>query len=136
VGELILPEEDPDVLLVALVLEILEEGEDPDVPPLPSVEQLAPVPRLELVPGLGRIGTEAAGELEQELPAALVARLGPGIDRPLGKAQLGIADDQRLVVLQHGPEAVAVGAGAAGIVEGEERGRHHRGRRVAGRAGG
>ena len=32
-GELILPEEHPDVLLVALLLEVLEEGKDPDVPP-------------------------------------------------------------------------------------------------------
>ena len=57
-GELILPEEDPDVLLVALLLQPLEEGKDADVAALPSVEQLAPVRRLEPGPGLVGVGAE------------------------------------------------------------------------------
>ena len=93
-GELVLPEEDPDVLLVALLLEALEEGEDADVAPLPAVEQLAAVGRLELVPRLVGIGAERPGEVEQDPAARLVARLGPGIDRAVGQALLRVGDDR------------------------------------------
>ena len=91
--------------------------------------------RLELVPGLVRIGAQAPGELEQQLAAALVPRLGPRVDGALGEAEVGVADDQRLVVLQHRAEAVAVGTGAAGVIEGKERRRHHGGGSVACAAG-
>ena len=37
-GELVLPEEDADVLLVALLLQTLEEGKDPDVAAVLSIE--------------------------------------------------------------------------------------------------
>src|SRR5262249_17377940 len=48
--ELILAEEYPDVLLVALFLESLEEGENSDVATLSPVEKLALLGRLELRP--------------------------------------------------------------------------------------
>ena len=134
--QLVLPEEHPDVLLVPLLLEVLQEGEDPDVAALAAVEQLAAVGRLQLAPRLAAIGAETARELEQDPPAALVARLGPGVDRPLGEAALRVGDDQRLVVLQHRAEAVAGGAGAPRVVEGEERRGDHGGRRVAAAARG
>ena len=134
-GELILPEEDPDVLLVPLLLQILQEREDPDVASLAAVEQLPPVGGLELVPRRLSDRRRAPGVLEQHLPARLVAGLGPRVDGAVGQAALGIGHDERLVVLQHGAEAVAGGAGAARVVEGEEGGGDGRGRGVAGAAG-
>ena len=134
--QLVLPQEDPDVLLVALLFQILEEGKDPDVAALASVEQLAPHRGLELVPRLGGVGVEAPGPVEQHPAAGLVAGLGPGIDRALRQAPARIGNDQRLIVLQHGPEPVACRAGAARVVEGEQGRGDRRGRRVAGAAGG
>ena len=55
---------------------------------------------------------------------------------PSRRPRAGVGDDERLVVLQDGAEAVAVRAGAARVVEGEERRGHHCGGRVAGAAGG
>ena len=134
-GELVLPQEYPDVLLVPLLLEVLEEREDPHVASLAAVEQIPAVRGLELVPRPGGIGAEAARVLQQDPAPRLVAGLGPGIDRPVGQAAPGIGHHQRLVVFQHGAEAVAGRAGAAGIVEGEERRGDGRRRRIAGTAG-
>ena len=131
-----MPEEDPDVLLVALLLEALQEREDADVAALASVEQLPPVGRLELVPRLLRVGAEAPGEVQQDAAARLVARLGPRVDRAGGEAARGVGDDERLVVLEDRAEAVAPAAGAARVVEGEESGCDHGSRRVTGAAGG
>src|SRR3712207_6470931 len=57
-GQLVLTEEDPDVLLVTLFLETFEEGKDPDISPLLCVQQLPPVRRLQLGPGLMSIRTD------------------------------------------------------------------------------
>src|SRR2546426_4161533 len=50
-----------------------------------------------------------------------------------GAARIG--HDQRLIVLEHRAEAVARGAGAARVIEGEEAGSERRGGRPAGGAG-
>jgi hypothetical protein len=85
-GELVLAEEDPDVLLVALLLQRLEEGKNPQILAGPAVEQLPAHRRLEQLPGLGRIGSQSARGVQQQLPAGLVARLGPGVERPFDQA--------------------------------------------------
>ena len=135
-GELVLPQEHADVLLVSLLLEVLEEGEDPDVLPLAAIEQVPSLARLELVPRLRRVGADAPRELLQQPAPGLVARLGPGIDGAFHQAAIGIRHHERLVVFQHGAESVARRAGAPRIVEGEERRGDGRRGRVAGAAGG
>ena len=125
-GQLVLPEEDADVLLVALLLETLEEGKDPDVAAMSAMKQLAFLVRLERLPRFVRIDPEGASRIEQQATSRLVARLGPGIDHPLAQGQRRIGDDQRLVVLENGAEAVAAPAGTPRIVEGEQ-GRGNRG---------
>jgi hypothetical protein len=85
-GELVLAQEDPDVLLVALLLQRLEEGKDPEIFAGPAVEQLPAHRRLERLPGLRRIGSQLARGVQQQLPAGLVARLGPGVDGAFDQA--------------------------------------------------
>src|SRR2546426_7757850 len=58
--------------------------------------------------------------LAQEATAALVARLGPRIERALCQALPGVGHDERFVVLQDGTEAIAPGAGAPRVVEREQ----------------
>jgi hypothetical protein len=132
---LILPEKHPDVLLVPLLLQSAQEREDPGVPPHSAVEQLAPNRRLEPLPRRVRVRAELAGRLEQQAAAGVVTGLGPGIDRTVGQAAGRIRHDQRLVVLQHGPEAVAAAARTPRVVEGEEGRRNRQGRGVARAAG-
>src|ERR687898_3415406 len=81
------------------------------------------------------IGVDLSGKVEQYSAARLVARLGPGIDSSLSETLLRVAHDERLIVFQHRAEAVAVGARAARIVEGEEGRSHRNGRRIAVAAG-
>src|SRR5437660_12108993 len=68
--------------------------------------------------------------------SALIARLGPRIERALRKALPGLRHDERFVVLQDGAEAVAPGAGTPRVVE-RKQDRRERGRcRAAVRARG
>src|SRR4051812_21006848 len=92
--------------------------------------------QLELVPGLVRVSPEAPRELEQQPAARFVAWLGPGVDGPARQAPRGVRHDERLVVLERRPEAVALAAGAPRVVEGEQRRRDGGCRSVAGAAGG
>ena len=128
VGQLIPAEKHPDVLLVTLLLEALEERKDSHVAAVFPVEQLSLLIRLECRPGLFRIDTQGPRRVGEQPPAGLVAGFGPRIERTLAQAERIVGYDQRFVVLQHRPEAVASGAGAPGIVERKERGRDgHRG---------
>ncbi len=131
VGQLILPQEDADVLLVPLALQVLEEGHDPHEPPRPAGQQGVAHLLRQVAPRGVDIGAELLGGGGEEPAASVVARLGPGIDRALGDAPPGIGHDQRQIVFQHRTEAVAGGARATGIVEREECRCHRRRRRVA-----
>jgi hypothetical protein len=99
------------------------------------MKQLPAHPHLEGFPGPVGIGAQLPRGVVEQLAAALVARLGPGIDRAFDEAPGRIADDEALVVLQHRAEAVAAAARPSGIVEREQQ----RGKRcrygVAGAAG-
>src|SRR5213592_3279490 len=119
--ELVLPEEHADVLLVALFLEPLEKGKDPQVAATRVVQQEVSFARRDVLPR--GIEVDAAGTrgLAQQPPASLVAGLGPGIERAIDQRRLGVRDDQRLVVPQHRTEAVARGTRAARVVKGEKR---------------
>src|SRR4029077_1905030 len=134
-GKLVLPEEDPDVLLVALLLEPLEKREDADVAALPAVEQLALLSGFELAPGGAGVHVQLPGTLEQDPAAGFIAGLGPGVDGAPGQGPRRVGNDQRFVVLEGGPEPVTGGAGSAGVVEREERGGHHCGGSIAAAAG-
>src|SRR6185503_18660029 len=116
----VLPQEDPDVLLVALLLQPFEEREDAYVTAHLAVQQLAADRGLERAPRRAGIGAQLARRFQQQLAARFVARLGPGVDRPFEQAAAGIRDHQRLVVLQHRAEPVAAAAGTPRRVEREE----------------
>ncbi len=126
---LVLPQKDADVLLVALLFEVREKGEHALEAFHAGVEQ--GVARLggEVAPGRIHGDLLAPGELGQRPALVVVARLGPRIDRALAQRALGVGHDQHFVILEHGAEPVAGGAGAARAVEGEEL------RRGAGRRG-
>jgi hypothetical protein len=135
-GELVLPQEHPDVLLVALFFEPLEKGKDPEVAAFRVVEQEVPLARRQVFPTYIQANALCPGGLAQQAPTSFVAGLGPGIERAGGERPARIRHDQRLVVFQHRAEAVASGTRAAGIIEGKERRCEHRGGAAAGRAGG
>jgi hypothetical protein len=124
---LVLPQEDADVLLVALLLEASRNGRCPRSRVL-AVQQLL----------AGRAGSDfhgASGDAERAREnrprgaAAFVARLRPRIDGPVAHRALGVGHDERLVVVERGAEPVAGGAGPARVVEREEL-RRGRGARV------
>src|SRR5262245_47592962 len=85
-GELILSQEDADVLLVALLFEPFEKRKDPDVSAHFAVKQLAPHRGLEPAPRRSGISAELARRIVEQFAAGLVARLGPGVDRPVQQA--------------------------------------------------
>src|ERR1700694_3943546 len=64
--QLILAKENPDVLLVPLFLQALQERKDSNETPLASVEQFSPVSRFELAPGLVWIRAEGTGKFQQD----------------------------------------------------------------------
>src|SRR6267378_4315810 len=118
--ELVLPQEDADVLLVPLRLETLEEWEHAEESTAGAVEQeMTGLPRQVLPRRIERDSLRPCG-LAQDATAALVARLGPRIERTLRQALPGVGDDERFVVLQDGAEAIASGAGAPRVVEREQ----------------
>ena len=123
---LILPEEDADVLLVALLLEVAQEGKDSLVAARAGVQQLVPLRHAELLEGTVHRDPFLLRELRELAAHVVVARLGPRIDRAVAQGALRIGHDQRLVVLEHRAEPVAPGAGASRRVEGEELGRGRR----------
>ncbi len=124
-GELILAEKHPDVLLVALFLEPLEERKHPEVAAFLVMEQKLPVARRNVFPAHIQANAACTGGLAQQTPPAFVPRLGPGIERTGGEGAARIRHDQRFVVLQDGAEPVACGTRATRIVEREERRREH-----------
>src|SRR2546427_1976652 len=101
-----------------------------------AVQQEVPVALGQVAPRGVERDSAGARRLAQAAAPALVAGLGPGVERAAGQAARRVGHDERLVVLEHGAEAVAGGACAPRIVEGEQRG-HERGRGGAAvRAGG
>ncbi len=126
---LVLPQEDADVLLVALLLEVAQEGKDALVPADAAVQELLALRCSELLPGDVHRDPLLLRELGEGTTLVLVARLRPRVDRAVAQGAVGVGDDQRLVVFQDGPESIALRAGTAGRVEREElrRRRRHRG---------
>src|SRR5687767_8352823 len=122
--QLVLSQEDSDVLLVSFFFQTLQKVVDSDEAALTAVEQLSALGLLQLGPGTVRVHTDGAGKVQKNSAARLISRFGPGIDRPLGETLFRIADDQRVIVLQDCPKAVALGAGSAGVVKGKQRRRN------------
>ncbi len=121
--ELVLPQEDADILLVLLGLEVLEERDDALVAARLRVEELAVLIGGELAPRRIKGDALLLRERGERGAAAVVARFGPRVDRAIAERALGVRHDELLVVLERGAEAVAGGAGAARIIEGEKLGR-------------
>jgi hypothetical protein len=117
---LVLPEEDADVLLVALLFLAPQEREGADEAAPRAVQDALLLGARELRPRPVGRDPLAARELHHLAPLGLVTRLLPRVDGAGGERALGVADDERLVVLEHGAEAVARLAGAARVVEREE----------------
>src|SRR6266851_1895676 len=92
--ELVLPQEDPDVLFVALLLEPLEEGEDPEVATALVVQQEVALARRDVLPRRVQIDATGSSRLTQQAPASLVAGFGPGIQRAVGEGAPWIRHDQ------------------------------------------
>ncbi len=119
---LVLAQEDPDVLLVALLLPGLQEGHDP-LELLRSVEDLLPERLGELFPRRVDRDPILAGEGPEAVPLLVVAGLRPRVHGTAVDRALGVGDDELQVVLQGGAEPGALGARPVGVVEGEELGR-------------
>src|ERR1700694_5099097 len=98
-----LPQEDADVLLVALLLEAREKRKHPEVTSARIVEQEAAVALGEIAPGRFRVEPAGPRGLAQQPAPSLVARLRPGIERAPGERAAPVGDDQRFVVLEHPP---------------------------------
>ena len=94
-GELVLPQEHADVLLVAFLLEPLEEGKHPQVAAARVVQQEMALLRRDVLPGGVEVDVPRASRLAQQAAAPLVARLGPRIERAIGQRTPRIGHDQR-----------------------------------------
>src|SRR5688572_14927669 len=116
---LVLPQEDADVLLVPLLLEVLEEREDPGEAAAARPEELLARALGQITPGRVHRDALALRVLGERAALVLVARRRPRRDRAVAQGALGVGDDERLVVLEDRAEAVAGRAGAARIVERE-----------------
>ena len=77
---LILPQENADVLLVALLLEILEKREDSLVAARPRFQQQLSLRGSELIPRLVHRDALALCKLGERAALVVVTRLGPRID--------------------------------------------------------
>src|SRR4029079_16862684 len=110
---LVLPQEDADVLLVQLLLEVAQEGKDSLEPSSARMQEPLALVRRQVARGDIHADAFLLREFGERAPLVLVASLGPGVDRPIAQGALGIGDDERLVVLENGAEAVALRAGAA-----------------------
>ena len=115
-----MPQEDADVLLVALFLEVAQKGKNPLVAAGLGVEEELALGAGKQLPGLIQRDALALGELGERAALFLVARLGPRIDRAVAERARGVRNDQRFVVFENRAEAVAPVARAAGVVEGKE----------------
>src|SRR5205807_4351631 len=87
-GELVLAQEDADVLFVTLLLETLEERQHGDeapsrFAPLRPPQQEPPVRVGEVAPRTLEWNPSGACGVPEHAPAALVPRLGPGIEGAL-----------------------------------------------------
>ena len=134
--ELVLPEEDADVLLVPFGLEALQERQQAEESATGAVEEEMPGLVAQIPPPQVERDPLRPGGLTQDAATALVARLGPGIERTLREALPGIGHDERLVVLEDCSEAVAARARASGMVERKQDRREAGRRRAAIGAGG
>ena len=115
--ELVLPEENANVLLVPFCLEALEEGKHAQKPAGRSVQQEIVGRGTQVVPrGVERNVLRARG-LTQDPAASLIPGFGPGVEGALDQTLSGVGRDERLVVLEHGAEAITHGAGAARVIE-------------------
>ncbi len=112
-------EEDPDLDLVFLGLEPIEEALDAVVA-VAAFEDEALMLGAKVAEGDVRRDLPAAGLGQKLLLHALGQGLRPGLDRALLQALRAVGDDLVLVDDGQVAEAVALGAGAVGAVEREE----------------
>ena len=84
-GELVLPQEHPDVLFVPLCLEPLEKRENAEVPAALVMQEELALTRRDVLPGRVERDPTRADGLAQQPPAALVPWLGPRIEGTLGQ---------------------------------------------------
>src|SRR5260370_38942670 len=98
----------------------MEERKHPDESPARAPQKELPVAFREPLPGGVERDAPGPGRFAQDATPALVARLGPGVERAAGQALVGVGDDERLVILEHRAEPVAARAGATRVVEREQ----------------
>src|SRR6185312_475593 len=97
---LILTQKHADVLLVLLLLEIDEEGEDALESTRLSVKKLLSRRRRQLLPRNVHRDAFLLRELGEGATLVLVTRHRPRGDRAFTQSARGVGDDQRLVVLE------------------------------------
>src|SRR5262249_44705758 len=134
--ELVLPQEHPDVLLVALAFQPFEEREDPEITAARMVQQKFPVLRRYVLPRRVQPNAARARRLTQQPAPSLMGGLGPRIKGALRRGGAPMGDNQGFVVLEDRPKTVARGTRATGVIKGKERGCEHRRRGAARRARG
>src|SRR5690606_6604734 len=117
---LILTKEHPDVLLVTLLFQRAQKGQNAHVSATGTVQEQGTMLIRQLRPGRVLIYPLAARELRERAPAGLVARLRPWVDCTIPQRALGVGDDQPLIVLQNRTEPVAGVARTSRVVEREE----------------
>src|SRR5207244_12743854 len=99
---LVLPQEDADVLFVPFPPEPLHERQHTEESTAGALEEEMSGLTRQVLPR--RIERDALGPrgLAQDATAALIARLGPRIERALREALPGLGHGERFVVLQDG----------------------------------
>ncbi|HJQ20121.1 MAG TPA: hypothetical protein VJ867_07220 [Gemmatimonadaceae bacterium] len=117
---LVAAQENADVLLVALLLEVLEEGKDALEAARARMEQLLARARRQARPRLVQRNALAAAELGERATLVVVAWHRPWIDGAVAHRPFGMRDDEAFVVLEHRTEPVAFDASAARAIEGEQ----------------
>jgi hypothetical protein len=107
------------VQLVAVRLHLLEEALDTRVAIGARVHPLA-VGGGQLRVRAGHVDPALLRRLEELFLVPAAGGMSPGLHRAVGEAARLVGDDQVLVVPEDVAEALALGTGAEGMVEGEE----------------
>ena len=93
-GELVLPQEDADVLLVAFLFEPLQEREDPEIAATLVMQQEVALACRDVAPGRVEVDAPGTGRLAQQSPPSFVPWLRPGIERAVGEGAAPIGHDE------------------------------------------
>src|SRR5688500_9305582 len=123
---LILAQKYPDVLLVPLLLEILQEGEDALEAAGSGIQQKSLLGIGQLAPGAIERNSFPPCKIGECSSLVVVAGFRPRIDSTIAKTSIRIAHNKRFIVLEYRPKSVAALACSARIVEGEKLRRRRR----------